>query len=347
MPVALITGGTGFLGFHLASCLSKLGWTLRLVDTNPLAVDVAVGDFIQADIRDKGALNEAMAGCDITFHLAAIPSIARAKYEDYHQINVVGTQNVISAAKANGLKHVVHVSSSTVYGIPNQIPLAEKDVKSTVGHYGRSKLNAEKACLEGANIDLSVSIIRPRVIMGQGRIGIFSLLFDSVQSGRPVFLIGNGKNVFQFTAASDMVDAMVLSAQKRATGIFNIGSDDQTHVIETVRSLIRHAGSSSRIIPIPATICRTTLRLTELAGISPLVKEQFEIADKNFFLDTSKAKKELGWEPNFTNAETLIDAFDWYIEHRHQSASQFKRLIGVLGHFRHSQQGAFQKTRDR
>jgi hypothetical protein len=89
---------------------------------------------------------------------------------------------------------------------------------------------------------------------------------------------------------------------------------------------------------------RSFLKTASLFGISPLMDEQFKIADRDFWLDTAKAERELGWKPSRGNAETLIDAYDWFVEHGGAGKGQFKFMFGVFGKFTHSQQGGFQKS---
>lgn len=344
MKRALVTGGTGFLGNHLVKRLANDGWQVRSLDFRPPLKNDDRVEFLKKDIRSYDCLDKAAKECEVVFHLAAIPSIARAPYEAYHDINVQGTENVMKAAQNNGVRHVVHISSSTVYGIPAKCPLTEEDVIHNVGNYGKSKLKAENICRDYRTDDMTTSIIRPRVILGPGRIGIFSLLFDAILGNNRVFLIGDGSNLFQFTDINDMLDSMLLVAEKDQSATFNIGSTDKTPVRKVIEGLIAHAQSSSPITAIPSGLARTVLTVGTKLGISPLMNEQFMIADKDFMLDTSRAKERLGWEPTKKNVECLIDAFDWYKENMYGQKTQYQRFLGVFGKFRHSQQGAFQDS---
>jgi len=344
MKKVIVTGGTGFLGKHLADSLIEKGYSVVSYDFRPPVEKQDGAEFILGDIRNYNSVAKAVEGCDVVFHLAAIPSIARAKYKAYYDINVLGTENVLRAAREFGATNFVHVSSSTVYGIPKKFPLTEDDTVENVGNYGRSKIDAENLCYRYASKELNISIIRPRVIMGAGRIGIFSILFDAIISNKPVFLIGKGNNIFQFTGIKDMVGAIVLASEHNKPGSFNIGSKDKTVVRDVMKGLIGYAGSSSKIIPIPAFIVRSALKVASYLRISPLINEQYMIADKDFMLDTSKAEKELGWIPIQTNLGCLVEAFDWYKENRRGIKRQFLNIFGVLGRFKHSQQGGFQDS---
>jgi len=338
----LITGGTGFLGKHLCDALLQKNALVTALDFHKAACVAAGLRFIEADIRRKEEVTDACAGRDVVFHLAAMPSIARGKAEEYYAVNVTGTRNILDAAHRHGIKKFVYVSSSTPYGIPKEFPLKETSQVNPIGKYGRSKLQAEEVCREFIAKGMNISIIRPRVIIGPGRIGIFSILFERIRNNQPVYVLGSGKNIFQFTHVSDMVDVCLKSAQYPGSDLFNAGCADILPVREELELLIRHAKSRSRIISLPAGLARAGLKLLSLAGVSPLVEEQFAIADRNFKLDTAHAREVLGWSPRYSNRESLIQAYDWYAAHAPAGGAQYKNLFGVIGRFHHSMMGGFQ-----
>jgi len=339
----LVTGGTGFLGKHLVDELVKREAIVSVVDFRKPSFDIEGFSFQEADIRDKEKIASSCREKEAVFHLAAVPSIARAKPDIYHQVNVEGTRNLLEGSLSSGVKKVIHVSSSTVYGVPDEFPLKETSPLHPIGKYGRSKLAAEELCSQYAQKGLNVSIIRPRVIMGPGRIGIFSILFERIMRNQAVYTIGRGNNVFQFTHVADMSSACVKAAEDPKPGLFNVGSEETLTVKEELSLLIKHAASSSRIISIPASFARFSLKSLSFLGISPLVDEQFTIADRNFKLDTAYAGERLGWHSAYSNLESLIEAFDWYRSNiAGANAKQYKSILGVLGKFKHSHMGGFQ-----
>lgn len=339
----LITGGTGFLGKHLTDALLKQEAVLHVVDFRKPIWDISGVKWVEADIRDRVLMGRLCKDIDIVFHLAAIPSIAKEKFSTYYEVNVKGTQNILEGAHNNKIKKFVHISSSTVYGIPHEFPLRETSPLGPIGKYGKSKLEAENLCRNFIKKGLNISIIRPRVIIGPGRIGIFSILFDRIRNNKPVYIIGKGDNIFQFTNVFDMVSACMKAAEYEKSDLFNIGSEEVSLVKDELISLIKHAKSKTRVISMPASIARGSLRALSLLRISPLVNEQFAIADKNFKLDTEYARQKLNWRPLYSNLDSLIQAYDWYISNVNESLKQYKSIFGVLGRFKHSQMGRFQK----
>ncbi len=343
----LVTGGTGFLGTYLVDRLACEGHVVRVLDQylpshNGKEKGNRSVEFLAGDIRDEALVRQACEGVETVFHLAALPSIARGNAALYESINVGGTRNVLERAKACGARKTVYVSSSTVYGVPAHFPCREENSLQPIGPYGRSKVKAETLCMSFADRGFSVSIIRPRVIIGAGRIGIFSILFDRIRSNQTVYILGNGKNIFQLTHVSDMVEGCVLASRVPSSDIFNIGSTILYPIREELEGLIRHARSRSRIASIPPRLGRTLLRAALRLGVSPLVEEQFTIADRNFRLDTTKAERLLGWIPRKSNVEALIESFDWYVGHPEEIGQQYRGLFNLFGRFNHHRLGAFQ-----
>lgn len=338
----LITGGTGFLGKYLAERLQEAGAMLKVLDYRFPISKINNANFYESDIRDKEKINFLCKDTEFIFHLAAMPSIARGKKDDYYSINVGGTENIMQAAYNNGVKKIIHVSSSTVYGIPACFPLKEDSPTCPIGKYGKSKLEAENVCRSFISKGMDISIIRPRVIIGPGRIGIFSILFNQVAKGGFVYILGKGDNIFQFTHVEDMVDVCLRAAKNDGADLFNVGSSNAEPIMKEISELIRHANSKSTIIKIPAFLARFLLKTLNSLGISPLVDEQFMIADKNFKLDTAHAQQKLNWSPCYSNLDSLLQAYDWYISNINKLPLQYKNIFSVFGKFKSAHMGGFQ-----
>src|ERR687884_348459 len=164
----LITGGAGFLGINLIRHLEARGYALTSLDIEEF--DYPERDrveIIKGDIRDKSLLNEVMEGVDHVVHTAA--ALPLYSPEDIYTTDVEGTRNVLDAALRHGVRRVVHVSSTAVYGIPDHHPLCEDDRLEGVGPYGQAKIQAEMVCLEYRARGLVVPILRPQSLSAAGR----------------------------------------------------------------------------------------------------------------------------------------------------------------------------------
>jgi nucleoside-diphosphate-sugar epimerase len=169
---------------------------------------------------------------------------------------------------------------------------------------------------------LDCVILRPKTFIGPERLGVFEILFDWIRDGRRIYTLGDGSNRYQLLAVEDLVDAILLSASKRTAAweTLNVGAKEFGTVREDLQALIDHAGSKSRLTPIPVRAAEVVLRALELARVSPLVEWHYKTAHRDSFVDISRAEKVLGWKPKFSNAQALIRTYDWYLAHRDEVA---------------------------
>ena len=312
----LITGGAGFLGINLARYLLARGHEV-------VSLDIAPFDYpergriteVQGDIRDRAALDRALAGVDVVVHTAA--ALPLYKKQDILSTDIGGTRNVLDASAAHGVRRVVHISSTAVYGIPDHHPLYEHDRLHGVGTYGKAKIAAEEACLEHRKRGLCVSIIRPKSFVGPERLGVFALLYDWAREGRSFPMIGSGKNRYQLLDVEDLCQAIYLCATlppEQANDTFNIGAAEFTTMREDYQAVLDAAGFGKRIRGLPAAPVIWTLRLLELLHVSPLYKWVYETASKDSFVSIEKAQKALGFAPASSNKQALVRNYQWYVE---------------------------------
>ncbi len=313
MAIYAISGGAGFLGLHLARRLLADGHSVRTLDVVPLddaELERSVVE-LRGDIRDADAVRRLCAGADVIVHAAAALPI-QASRGTIRSVNVGGTENVLTAA---GDARVVLISSTAVYGVPEKHPIEEDDPLVGVGHYGESKIDAERLfrVARAENV-----IIRPKTFIGPERLGVFEILFDWIRDGRRIYVLGRGHNRYQLLAVEDLVDAIVRAstAPEAAGETFNIGAKEFGTVREDLQALIDHAGSSSRLTPIPVKPAELILRALELAKLSPLAEWHYKTAHRDSFVDVSKAERLLGWQPRLSNRDALIQTYDWYLANR-------------------------------
>jgi nucleoside-diphosphate-sugar epimerase len=314
-----ISGGAGFLGLHLARRLTADGVAVRILDVEPLndvELDGSVEE-LRGDVRDPAACGRLVQGAEVLVHAAAALPI-QASREAIFSVNVGGTATALAAAQEAGVRRVVFVSSTAVYGVPQRHPIQEDDPLVGVGWYGESKIEAEAICREFGARGLEHVIIRPKTFVGPERLGVFEILFDWVREGRRIYTLGSGENRYQLLAVEDLVDAVVrsFSSHEAAGEALNVGAGRFGTVREDLAALIRHAGSSSRLTPVPVRPAELALRGLELLRLSPLAEWHYRTAHRDSFVATEKAERLLGWTPRLSNAETLVETYDWYLANR-------------------------------
>ena len=311
----LVTGGSGFVGTHLIK---------RLLDSNNQVISIDIADpneeiksnidFRKIDIRDFDNVKKACKDVDYVFNNVALVPISKAD-KIFDEVNAGGTKNVLQASLDNNVKSVVHLSSSAVYKIPRKGDIITEDYPiEPVSSYGRAKYRAEEICFEYMKKGLSVSVIRARTILGKDRLGIYSILFDWILNNKKIYILGDGSNKFSYVSRSDLVDAMVLSAEKGSGEVLNISTEEYGTYRGDLEDLIKYAGSKSKIIPINATFCRTILRILDKLNLSPLAEWHYATVDKEYAFDINKAKGILGWKPKDSNQKMFRESYDWFKE---------------------------------
>ena len=314
-----ISGGAGFLGLHLARRVLADGHAVRTLDLAPLDEPSLEGrvDELRGDIRDPARARELVAGASILVHAAAALPISGAR-DEIQSVNVQGTATLLAAALEARVRRVVFISTTAVYGVPETHPIDESAPLHGVGHYGRSKIEAEEVLREFERRGLAAVAIRPKTFIGPERLGVFEILFDWIREGKRIYVLGSGRNRYQLLAVEDLVDAVALAASKRnaAGETLNVGATEFGTVRADLEALIRHAGSSSRVTPVPVRPAELALRALELARLSPLAEWHYKTAHRDSYVEVSRAKRVLGWKPHHSNADALKSTYDWYIANR-------------------------------
>jgi nucleoside-diphosphate-sugar epimerase len=216
------------------------------------------------------------------------------------------------------VRRVVVISSTAVYGVPERHPIREGDPLVGVGAYGESKVEAEAVARAFSARALEVVVLRPKTFLGPERLGVFEILFDWIREGRRVPVLGDGSNRYQLLAVEDLVDAVVrcFDAPDAEGASLNVGAERFGTVREDLEALIAHAGSGSRLRPVPVRPAELVLRGLELMRLSPLAEWHYRTAHRDSFVAIDLAQRLLGWQPRFSNAETLCATYDWYLANR-------------------------------
>ncbi len=320
----LVTGGAGYLGYHLAQSLPRRGVTfLALNDIAPFVKDEYPDDALLAivDIRDREGMYRLIHDnkIDTVIHCAAaLPLWSR---KEIYSTNISGLRTTLEQAHECGVERLIFISSTAVYGVPDKHPLFEDDPLIGVGPYGETKIEGEKICEEFRRQGMCVPIIRPKTFIGTGRLGVFQILYDWVDSGKRIPIIGNGENLYQLLEVTDLVEAIALVATAPhdvANDTYNVGAQHFDKVKVDVGALCDFAGNGARVLTTPAALAKGALAMFELMKISPLYKWIYGTADKDSYVSTQKIEEKLGWKARFSNQDALIASHKWYLEHKEE-----------------------------
>jgi dTDP-glucose 4,6-dehydratase len=320
----IIIGGDGFVGQHLAVDLANAGEKVVVADIvqqpfrhydrsaqNPVS-------WVRLDVTDPMSFSAlALESDDIVYNLSArmlSPIMPRAKRRAFfYPVNHDGVVNILNWMDRAGARRLVHFTTDMVYGHTVQVPTPESAPTAPLGEYGQSKLDTEFVCAEWRNRGFDITIFRPRLIIGPGRLGILSKLFKLIDLNLPVPMIGSGRNPYQFISVFDCASACVAAWKAGFPNkAYNLGSDTPPSVRALLGDLIRQAGSRSILIPTPAPLVKLVLNGLDRINLPLMDPEQYLIADEVCILDTSAAKADLGWQPLHRDDDMLNAAYREY-----------------------------------
>jgi predicted dehydrogenase/nucleoside-diphosphate-sugar epimerase len=318
---ALVTGATGFLGYHLAAALARCGADVVALVRDEACVSPDLrrrAQIVCGDLRDRASIAGAMQGIELVYHCAAITT-NRIAWENHLAVNVRGTEIVLEEALKAGVKRAICVSSVIVYGLdqPRRArTVSEDDLYNREPHrwayYMRSKLAADRLALRfNQENDLAVTVVRPGILYGPGKSPPGE---GFLQAGRLRFIIGGGRNRLPFTYVGNAVDCLLLAAiSPQAAGqAYNVVDEPQRSVRETVRICRAVTGDKVTLIPVPpllfngmALFFEAQSSLNGSGNPARLSRSVVHGAYRNIRYDTTKARQELGWQPEVTLEEGI------------------------------------------
>ena len=307
----LLTGGEVFIGSHLCETLLEVGANVTVFDnfdrfykgkeTNLVAVsDSPRFTLTEADIRDIAALSEAMKEKDVVIHEAGQAGVGISVDDPTttNEVNVVGTLNVLWAAKAQGVKKVVNASSSSIFGKPNYLPIDEHHTTNPASPYGVSKLAAEQYCTVFSRV-YGMEVVSLRYFSVYGPRGrpdqVIRKFMQSLVGNKPPVINGDGSHTRDFTNVADVVSATVAAAETDGIGgeVFNIGYGDRTSILSVAEKLISLMGLEGKIAP---------QHTAESRGDFPDTQA-----------DNAKARRVLGWAPKVDLDRGLKEYVEWFL----------------------------------
>jgi len=260
MKKVVVTGGAGFIGSHLAEELTRRGYYVVILD------DLSTGkksnidgllakkqaEFIQGTITNQDLLLEVFKNTEYVFHLAALPSVPRSINNPLvsHEANATGTLSVLLAASKNKVKKVVYASSSSVYGETPTLPKREDMLPRPLSPYAVSKLAGEyycnvfKECFSLAAVSLRYfNVYGPKQTADSQYAAVIPTFIKSIAEGKAPVIFGDGEQTRDFTFVKDVIKSNILAAESDAIGVFNISGGRGITINETVRLILKMAGS--------------------------------------------------------------------------------------------------------
>ncbi|MBN1371060.1 MAG: NAD-dependent epimerase/dehydratase family protein [Anaerolineaceae bacterium] len=304
---ALVTGGAGFIGSNLVQYLIKNGVSIRVLDDLSTGYQKNVKDldveFVFGDVCDSSLVKKAIEGVDVVFHLAA--SVGRQKsLNDPRrdaEVNMIGTTNVLEAARQAGVRRIVNTSSAAIFGELLTMPIAEDHPLNPDSPYGVSKLAAEKQALCFSDLyDLTVVCLRYFNVYGINQRfdaygNVIPIFADRLYKRLPITIYGDGEQTRDFINVTDVVMANYLAATvAKQSGVYNIGSGLSITINHLAKMMKDISGSDSSI---------------EYAPMRP--------ADvRHCRAEISKAKNNLKFSPNVKIEDGLVEYLKWFEEDR-------------------------------
>lgn len=306
MTKVLVTGADGFIGSHLTEDLVRQGYDVRAfvlynsfgswgwLDQSPNEI-IKNLDVFAGDIRDPYGVKEAMKGCDVVLHLAALIAIPYSYHSPatYVDTNVKGTLNVVQAARELEVQKVVHTSTSEVYGTAQFVPITEEHPLQGQSPYSASKIGADQIALSFYHaFDTPVSVIRPFNTYGprQSARAVIPTVITQIASGQRKLKLGALHPTRDFNYVKDTVRGFIAIAnsQEAIGEVINVGSNFEVSIGETVELIAEAMGVEVEIE-------------TDSVRLRP---EKSEV--NRLWADNSKARKLVGWEPVYGGREGFV-----------------------------------------
>ena len=317
MPHILITGGSGFFGGILKRRILADGVSCINLDLVPDPDKHPQLISVQGDLRDRNLLATLFREHPISavMHCAALLAHGSMDEQDLWTSNVDGTRNLADACRASRVHKLVFISTNCLWASNVGHAVREDEPPAPIEIYGRSKLAAEQLLADYSG-DLQVVILRCPTIIDSGRLGLLAILFEFIQEGKKIWVVGDGGNRYQFVYAQDLATACIQAMQYQGSGVFHVGSDNVRPLREIYQAVIDAAGSRSRVVSLPKGPAIAAMRLAHNLKISPLGPYHYQMIAEDFAFDTTKIRETLGWQPTLSNEQMLVRAYNYYAEQR-------------------------------
>ena len=318
MKPALVTGASGFIGWHVARVLRERGYPVRALLRAGSRVDALDVEPVAGDLRDADSLARAVSGCGLVFHVAADYRLWAKEPAELYRSNVDGTRNLLAAARHAGVDRVVYTSTVGCIGVPDG-GIGNEDLPVTLeemaGDYKRSKFLAEQVALEFARGGFPVVIVNPTAPVGDHDVKptpTGKIVVDFLNGDMPAF-IDTGLNVVD---VRDTAEGHWLACEHGRTGErYILGSENLT-LAQILQQLAQITGRRAPTTRLPYAVawcagaCSTAW--AGVTGTPPRIPmEAVRMARKKMWVTHEKASRELGFAPGPAR-QALARAVEWF-----------------------------------
>ena len=283
----VVTGGAGFIGSNIVKKLVARGDSVTVIDNLNTGKEEnlkLVRDkitFLKDTILNDSLLERETEGINGVFHQAALASVqdSFSKPEEYHNVNVNGTENILRLAEKNDFK-VVYASSSSVYGNPERIPIKEEDDKNPINPYAETKLQKEELAIKYSKMGVKVIGLRYFNVFGKGQskeyAGVLKLFLERIRDRLPPKINGDGTQFRDFVYVEDVANANIMSMDSNVNhDFFNVGTSTSITILD---------------------LAKTIIKFSDLE-IEPIFGPELKGDVKRTIADIGSIKEKVGWEP--------------------------------------------------
>ena len=335
----LVTGATGFLGSHVARSLQARGEDVRVLvrpSSDLRALEGLDAERFQGDLRDRSSLDGAMSGVTRVYHVAADYRLWARDPREIYESNVTGTGNLLDAAKSAGVEKFVYTSTVATIAVPREGGLPNEQTQSSVnemiGHYKRSKFEAEQCALSAAQAGLPVVIVNPTTPVGPGDwkpTPTGKIMVDFLNGRMPGY-VDTGLN---FVPVEDCARGHLLAAESGRVGERYILGGRNLTLKQMLDMLAAASGRTAPRWKIPYALAYAAgcvdAGVSRLLGREPQIPlEGVRMARHKMFVDASKAERDLGFAPGPIEA-AIERAAAWYESNGYVAAGRMPAVAGA------------------
>ena len=332
----LVTGATGHIGNVLVRLLNERREKVRamiLPGEDPSPLDGLDVEIVEADVLDYQSLVKVFKHIDVVYHLAGIISILPGKDDMLQAVNVIGTRNVIQAARSCGVRRLVYTSSiHALRRMPNGVLIDETvpfDIEHAISSYDSSKASATIDVLNAVHDGLDAVIVCPTGVIGPYDFRLSEmgqLILDCVDQKPMLYIDG----AYDFVDVRDVAEGLILAGDKGRCGESYILSGERIEVLNIIRIIQEVLGKRLFSLKIPFSLARFTARFTPLYYRLTHARPRFTsyslaTVTSNSYISHAKANLELGFTPRPLK-ETLADTVRWFLKNRHKNKKISKHV---------------------